>query len=180
MKMSCWLSWSGVVIWTFFNRGELRSGCKTGMQQGCHPRMALRSVGCVHLPWILWTQHRALLLWQQYKIPTSTARRSMWLSHHVRKSSPQHAFLDSSLSTQVTCHHSNISQFRCVYVSANIIIIPTFLKSSMSDLSKKSSPQFFSIQVCKPNHHHLNISRSTVSPKVEITSPTFLNASMSI
>lgn len=126
----------------FFNRGELRSGSKTGMQQGCHPRIALRSVGCVHLPWILWTQHRTLLLWQQYKIPTSTARRSVWLSHQVRKSSPQHAFLNSRLSTQVTCHHSNISQFRCVYLSTNTICIPTFLNSSMSTQVRNHHPKF--------------------------------------
>ena len=42
-----------LVIWTFFNRGELRSSCKAGMQQRGHPRITLRSVGCVHLPWIL-------------------------------------------------------------------------------------------------------------------------------
>lgn len=57
---------------------------------------------------------------------------------------------------------------------------PNISKFQYVDLSKKSSPQIFSIQVCEFNHHHLNISQSTVSPKLAITSPTFLNASMSI
>jgi len=155
-----------VMIWygylDFFNRGELRSGIKTGMQQGGHPRIALRSVGCVHLPWILWTQHRTLLLWQQYKIPTSTARRSVWLSHQVTKSSPQHAFFWFKF-----VNPSNMSSLQCFSTQVCLpkyqhYMHPNISKFQYVDLSKKSSPQIFWIQVCEPNHHHLNISGSTV------------------